>query len=330
MNVLCIWDVPQNLRDYFTQFLPEDINMIYPNPANEENFCKLAKTHEVEMIVGWRPTAELLAASPRLRFVQNPGAGVQHLTALFAQFPDVALANCHGNAYFTAQHAVAILMTLTNTVIQHHHFMQEGLWRNNMGTRENIPLRHNRIGILGLGHVGSQIAQFLSGFDVELIACKRSNLDDDYPNITKVFGQDDLAGFFSYCDIVIVTLPLTADTKQLIGKRELDLLGSDGLLVNMGRGEIIVEEALFHALQNGTIKGAALDVWWNERVKSLNGEKVYPYSLPFHTLDNIVMSPHRAASPMSDLKRWDPVIQNIIHLKTGQALNSLGNIKSGY
>ncbi len=330
MNVLCIWDVPKNLQNYFHKHLPSDINMIYPTEMDEASYCQLAREHKVEMIIGWRPTETLLASSNALQLFQNPGAGVQHLTQLFSKFPHIKLANCHGNAYFTAQHAVALLLTLTNTVIPHHHFMSNGLWRNNLGTRENIPLRYRKLGILGLGHVGSMIAKFISGFDLEIVACKRSNIYKEYPHVSKVFGYEQLDEFFSYCDIVIVTLPLTDTTYELIGEKHFDFLGENGLIVNIGRGEIIQEEALYNALKNATIKGAALDVWWNEREPIEKDNKVYPFRLPFHQLDNLVMSPHRGASPMSDLVRWDPVIRNIIYLKAGLPLLNIVDIDHGY
>ena len=98
----------------------------------------------------------------------------------------------------------------------------------------------------------------------------------------------------------------------------------------MGRGEVIVEEALFQALKNKSIKGAAIDVWWNEKIRPVDNNPVYPYQLPFHTLDNIVMSPHWAASPMSDLDRWDDVITNIINLSEGMPLLNLVDINNGY
>jgi phosphoglycerate dehydrogenase-like enzyme len=167
-------------------------------------------------------------------------------------------------------------------------------------------------------------------FYSKLITCKRSNLDDKYPYIDKVYGYNDIEKFFNDSDIVISTLPLTDSTKDLIDIKLLKLLGKNGLFINIGRGATVVEKDLYNALVNYDIAGAALDVFWNEKDPNKADNKIYPYTLPFHELDNVILSPHRAASPMSDLKRWDPVIDNIIRLNENKPLINLINIKEGY
>lgn len=132
MNVLCIWDVPDKLRDYFSENVPKGINIIYPEVHNESTYIELAKKHNVKMIVGWRPTEELINASSNLKLLQNPGAGITHLLPLFEN-KKVKLANCHGNSYFTAQHGVALLLSLSNTIINHDKALREGLWRKDIG-----------------------------------------------------------------------------------------------------------------------------------------------------------------------------------------------------
>lgn len=329
MNVLCIWDVPENLRNYFSKNVPDGINIIYPTDHDESSYIELAKRYNVEMIVGWRPTEKLIKASNKLKLLQNPGAGVTHLLPLFRD-RDVKLANCHGNSYFTAQHGVALVLSLSNTIVNHDKAVRDGLWRKDINVRENIPLRNNVIGILGFGHVGQKVARFLSGFDSKLIACKRSNLDKEYLFINEVIGYENLNEFFRKSDIVISTLPLTESTKELINIKHLELLGENGLFINIGRGNTVVEKDLYDALDKNIIAGAALDVFWLEKEPIKKGNKIYPYNYPFHNLKNVVLSPHRAASPMSDLKRWDPVIENMIRLKENKSLINLVDVNAGY
>ncbi len=329
MNVLCIWDVPEKLRNYFSENVPDEINIIYPKIHNESSYIELAKKYDVEMIVGWRPTEKLINTSNNLKLLQNPGAGVTHLLSLFRD-SEVKLANCHGNSYFTAQHGVALLLSLSNTVINHDRAVRDGLWRKDIGIRENIPLRNNTIGILGFGHVGQNIAKFLSGFDSKLIACKRSDLDKEYLFVNEIIGYENLTDFFRKSDIVISTLPLTESTEDLINIKHFELLGKSGLFVNIGRGNTVIEKDLYDALDKNIIAGAALDVFWLEKEPIEEDNKIYPYTYPFHDLNNIVLSPHRAASPMSDLKRWNPVIENMIRLKENKSLINLVNVNEGY
>ena len=111
----------------------------------------------------------------------------------------------------------------------------------------------------------------------------------------------------------------------------MDTLGKESLLVNMSRGSVIGEDALFTALSTKSIAGAAIDVWYTYQPESDEMGKKYPYSKPFHTLDNVVLSPHRGASPMNDLFRWNEVIENITRFAKGQKnfLNQV-DLKRGY
>ena len=104
----------------------------------------------------------------------------------------------------------------------------------------------------------------------------------------------------------------------MIGANEINLLGEKGLLINAGRGEIVSEEALYNALKNKTIDSAAIDVWYDYDVEANEKGQKFPYQFPFYELDNILLSPHRAASPFDDLKRWDDVIENINKIAIGK------------
>ena len=104
----------------------------------------------------------------------------------------------------------------------------------------------------------------------------------------------------------------------MIKKKELELLGKNGLIINVARGDILDEECLYNSLKEGVIKGAAIDVWYDYSPKGDEEGKKYPFHFPFHMLDNVILSPHRGYSPFSDLLRWDEVIENITRMAQGQ------------
>ncbi|MHA2296214.1 MAG: hypothetical protein ACXADA_09345 [Candidatus Hodarchaeales archaeon] len=124
-TVLFIWEVRDQLQQYLInnlQDLKDQVKLIFPSSSSEEELLKL--TPSVDMMVGWRPTRKLLMTTNNLKLFFNPGAGVQHLVELFRevnQTNNVLLANGHGNSYFTAQHAVAMLLTLMNKIIPLFH-----------------------------------------------------------------------------------------------------------------------------------------------------------------------------------------------------------------
>ncbi|MFX0106225.1 MAG: NAD(P)-dependent oxidoreductase, partial [Candidatus Hodarchaeota archaeon] len=134
----------------------------------------------------------------------------------------------------------------------------------------------------------------------------------------KRYKFSQLNDFLRNIDTLIVAVPLTSLTNNLIKKNELGLLGSNGLIVNVSRGDIIDEESLFYALKEHIIEGAAIDVWYNYSPASNEEGKKYPFNYPFHSLDNIVLSPHRGYSPFNDILRWNEVIENITRMAQGR------------
>ena len=316
-TALFFWQVPERLQEYLKKGLENypQVNLLFPEDISQESLLELAP--EADIIVGWRPTREFLEAAIKLKLFINPGVGVQHLTELFKDITKtrkVTLVNGHGNTYFTAQHAVALLLALTNKIIPHHNWMKDGLWRRGDDYARSNPMRNRKIGLLGYGALNTKVHKFLSGFDVEFHVLKRDWSRErvvEFPTKIEKYTFGEFSKFLENIDILVVGVPLTTQTKGMIGRKELELLGSNSFLVTVARGEVVEEESLYLALKNKTIAGAAIDVWYNYRPEPDENGKKYPANYPFYELDNVILSPHRGASPMNDLKRWDEVIENI-------------------
>lgn len=321
-KVLFIWDVPEELREYLQQGLEDmpDLTLTFPSPAVEDEFYRHARVSNI--IVGWRPSLELLRAATDLELFINPGAGVQHLLESFRcinRERAVVLVNGHGNSYFTAQHAVALLLSLTNKIIPHHNWMVEGKWRRGDDYAKSLPLRWRKIGLLGYGAVNQKVHRFLAGFDNQFHILKRE-WKEEIQSPTKMvqYTPEQLHEFLKEIDILIIAVPQTDDTEGMLGEKELELLGENSLLVNMARGSVIEEDALYQALKERRIAGAAIDVWYNYQPDSDVIGRRFPFNRPFFELDNVILSPHRGASPMDDLNRWDEVTENIKRYATGR------------
>jgi phosphoglycerate dehydrogenase-like enzyme len=198
--------------------------------------------------------------------------------------------------------------------------MREGKWRTGDRDAISIPLRFRNVGFLGYGAINQKIHRFLSGFDIDFSILRKHWKKQKSPLPTDVekFEFSQLPEFLTNIDILFVAVPLTSLTKGLIKKKELKLLGKKGLVVNVARGEIIDEESLYGALKRKDITGAAIDVWYDYTPKSDGEGRKYPFHFPFHTLDNIILSPHRGYSPFSDLLRWDEIIENIKRIAMGR------------
>jgi len=319
ITVSFIATIPDPVRDYITEKLSDfdNIDLIFQPEHSKETISDLV--FNADILIGWRPSKELLSKALKARLFINPGAGVQHLLDLFREVNEereILLINGHGNSYFVAQHAVALLLTLMNKTVPHHEWMQEGKWRTGDNDAISIPLRFKKVGFLGYGAINQKIHRFLSGFDIEFSILRKhwNKQKTSLPTEAVRYDFTQLHDFLRDIEILIIGVPLTTITKKLIKKRELELLGKGGLVVNIARGDVIDEESLYDCLKDNVIMGAAIDVWYDYTPKSDEEGKKYPFHFPFHKLDNIILSPHRGYSPFSDLLRWDEIIENIKRL----------------
>jgi phosphoglycerate dehydrogenase-like enzyme len=335
-TVLFIWKPREELENYLRKGLEtvENLTLVFPDDESEELYLKHAP--DANIVVGWRPTREFLDTAENLRLFINPGVGVQHHLEPFSELVktrNIVLVNGHGNTYFTAQHTVALLLALTNKVVPHHNWMVEGLWRRGDSYGKSKPLRYRNIGLLGYGAVNQKVHRFLSGFNVNFFICRTSweGKAEKLPTPAKKYTTKELNKFLEEVDTLIVAVPQTPDTIGMIGQKELDLLGSDGLLVNIARGLVVDEDALYKSLSEKTIAGAAIDVWYEYRPEPDEEDRKYPFHQPFNELDNVVLSPHRGASPMDDLERWNEVIENITRFAQGRTdFLNIVDLKRGY
>ena len=131
-------------------------------------------------------------------------------------------------------------------------------------------------------------------------------------------------------DDLILCLPSTPETTGVLDAARLAALGA-GMVVNVGRGDLVDEDALFAALESGRLAGAGIDTWPRESEPVAQDGGRWPYARPFHTLSNVVLSPHRAASPFTDLDRWDDVLANLrTALAGGDAFVNRVDLGLGY
>ncbi|MFX0057323.1 MAG: NAD(P)-dependent oxidoreductase [Candidatus Hodarchaeota archaeon] len=331
IKVCFIDHIPESVQEYLKNKLNnvKNIELVFSREKNKKNILK--KVSDATIIVGWHPTKNLLKSANKMKLFINPGAGVRHLIEVFREINQerkVILVNGHGNSYFVAQHAIALLLALMNKVILHHDFMKNGIWRTGDKEGASIPLRFRKVGLLGYGAINQKVHKMLSGFEIELSILRRDWRKQKSPlsSIIKKFDYSQLKAFLREIDVLIIAVPSTSLTENMIKMKELELLGPNGILVNVSRGDVVNEENLYFALKNDIIAGAAIDVWYNYTPKANEEGKKYPYNYPFHQLHNIILSPHRGYSPFNDLKRWDEVIENI--LRISKARTDLVNVVS--
>lgn len=228
------------------------------------------------------------ARSVRAVFV--PFVGVDHLPAQVFIERGVRVFNSHGNARFVAERTLALLLCCTGKVLEYHQDLARGVWHGWAGkgifdTWDSIV--GNTAAVLGAGSIARWVARYLKMFDCKVICYRRRVTETPPEGFDAVYY--DLKEALQGADIVISTLPLTEETRGLLGKEELEWMKGK-ILVNVGRGEVIEEEALYHALKEGVLKAAGIDTWYS--YPAAGEESHMPSRFPFHELPNVVLSPH--------------------------------------
>ena len=256
---------------------------------------EIADAGDVAVLVAGRPSREHLEACSGLRAVVIPWAGVGAPTLeLLQDFPGVALHNLHHNAGPTAEHALALLLTAAKRVVPNDRRMRAHDWTDRGRDQRAVYLAGHRAVVLGMGAIGTRAAVLLRGIGMEVVGVRSRAAPGEWRDGFPVIGAYELHAVLAGARALIVCVPLTDATRGIVGADELALLGADGVVVNVARGPVIDERALFEALRDGVIHGAGLDVWY--RYPHADDETSPPSEHPFEALDNVVMTPHRAGS----------------------------------
>lgn len=176
------------------------------------------------------------------------------------------------------------------------------------------------LGLLGYGRIGRAVAQRAAAFGVTVLAVSRRQPVD--PRLAWAGAVGALEEMLPRCDFLVVTCPLTPATRGLLDARRLALLPRRGVLINVARGEIVDEAALYEALASGRLAGAALDVWW--QYPSPANPDVRPSRQPFHELPKLLMTPHVSGWTEAMLdRRWQVIAANLDRLARGEPLANI-------
>jgi len=250
-----------------------------------------------DVLVDGRPSRAQIEACPDLRALIVPYAGIPAETRglLLTDFPDLAVHNLHHNAAAAAELAVALLLAAAKTLLPADRALRTGDWRTRYDGLPTILLEGKHVVILGLGAIGARVAETCQAFRMDVSAVRR-HVDRPTPPGVEVHSPETLRKLLPQADVLILCLPLTPKTDGLIGARELALLRPSAVLVNIARGAIVDEEALYRALADRRLAAAGIDVWYRYPKTPEERANTPPSRFPFHELDHVVLSPHRGGA----------------------------------
>ena len=232
---------------------------------------------------GTRLTADLIARGSRLKVIGRAGVGVDNVDVEAASQRGIVVANAPQSTVISAaEHTIGLLLALTRRIPQAHAVLKEGRWER--GSFGGLELADKTLGLVGFGRIGQQVARRARGLEMRVLAF------DPYvaPERFRELGAEraeTLDALLAESDFVSLHATLTPESRGLIGREQIAHMRDGARLVNVSRGELVDEPALVEALESGKLAGAALDVFSEE-----------PYTGPLLALENVVVTPHLAAS----------------------------------
>lgn len=288
-----------------------DVGDALASPVEAEHFAS------ADVIVGIKLDASM--PQPRqLRLYHAPSAGTDavDLALMPAQ---AALCNCHGHEDAIAEYVFAALLTRHVPLAQADADLRRGQWTYWAGRPKALrtELGSQTLGLLGFGHISKAIAARAKAFGMRVHAANRSNIDSAH--VDSAFALSDLHAFLSSVDIVIVTLPLTPQTQGLVDAAAFQAMRPGAWLVNVGRGPVVTEQALYDALRSERLGGAVIDTWYQYPTPAQ--AECAPSKLGFAALPDVVMTPHMSGWTAGTVHRRQlTMADNISRLATGRPL----------
>ncbi len=301
LTVHLMYEYTPDVVNYLRTQLAQNIQLTVGEGEEAESDCHI--------LVGGRPTPELIAAKKNLRALIVPWTGIPPLTRrLMLDFPHISLHNIHHNSIPVAEMTLSLLLAAAKNVIPYDEALRRGDWSMRyQPPTQSMLLFDKHVLILGYGAIGRLVAQMCQSFGMHIMAVRRNIAARERDGFAdEMHPADQLQRLLPRAQAVIVTLPLTPHTEGLIGAYELSLLPVGSILVNIGRAAVVDEAALYEALKSRRLGAAGLDVWYNYPEDEESRTNTLPATFPFWELDNVVLSPHRAGhAAETDTYRMD-------------------------
>ena len=287
INIVVTFKVDDQQRKLIESSM-KNVDIKYLKDYDENRYLNLLK--EADVLLAWNPSWELktikINSLTNIKFVQLLSAGYDHVD--FSMFPQECKIASNNGAYAEpmAEHILAMILSLAKKLFINHKKLSEGEF-NQLSV--NVSIKDSIVGILGFGGIGKKTTKLLRPFGSKIYALNSSGKTEE--RVEFIGTLNDLDFILENSDIVIISLPLIDETKNLIDKKELKLMKPNAILVNVARGQIINEADLYEHLKTHPDFYAGMDAWWVEPFT----EGAFKLNYPFFNLPNILGSPHNSA-----------------------------------
>ena len=280
-----------------------------------------------EALLGLRWRRAWADGADGLKLVQALGAGVDAYE-LDALPIGCTLCNVYEHGTPIAEYVIGAMVMLTARLALADRRLRHGRWEGS-GRLDGAPhaeLAGQTVGLIGWGSIGREVARRAGAFAMQVRAIRARPQAGDATELDWVGGPQQLDELLAASDYVVVGCPLNEQTRAMLDATRLALMKPGAYLINVARGEVINEAALFAALHSGRLAGAAIDVW--HRYPDNSAQTLLPSALPFHELENVLLTPHLSAWTESMIeRRWTKIAANLDALAEGRQLENVVTLR---
>jgi len=308
MKVLLIWPATPAQVSRIRRHIPENVELVITPKrpylgryeCDPDDMMELAQ--DVDAIMGWAYIpVKVLETAKNLKFIAYLHVGCDQLDFPTLRSRGIQLSNVAGaNKVAVAEHAFAFVLALAKRLLPNHQAVVEARWQPWWEPEfASIELAGKTMAIVGLGSIGEEVAKRAKAFGMRVLGVKRDPTRHA-GNADAVFRAEDLLEVLPQADFVVLTVPLTRQTRKFFSEKQLRAMRSTAYLINVSRGALVHEEPLARALREGWIAGFASDLWWEypDRMPSSYHFSV-PSRLGVHRMPNVLASGDRAANVMA-------------------------------
>ena len=282
------------------EYAPADFEIVvHPIDTDDEKKISLVGDADFLLLFPGRLSGAVLKAAKNVKLIQLVSAGFDELDLELCRKLGIQVANNGGtNAQDVAEHTVALILGVYRRLVDLDTFARTNRWDELEIGLSTHTISGKTVGIIGLGHIGRQVARLLRGFGAYLIY---NDVEEAQPELERELriSRLGLVELLQTSDIVTLHVPLTEQTRHLIGRRELSHMKTTALLINTCRGQVIDEQALTSILKENRIMGAGLDVL-EEEPPDINH--------PLLSLENVLITPHVAGVTLDTWRRRSEII----------------------
>ncbi|HWH49759.1 MAG TPA: 2-hydroxyacid dehydrogenase [Burkholderiales bacterium] len=268
------------------EFLKTSWTIVVADSSNRDDMARKLEDADAHVSMNWPAD---MPPAPRLRLLQLPGAGTDDI-AFEAVPPQAAVCNVYEHEIGIAEYIFSAMLQWAVGIPRMDAALRRGQWYgSHLSGPRHDELYGKTVGIIGYGRIGREVARRARAFSMKLLACSRTPRGAD-EFVESVGGMNHLPELLRASDFVVLALPLERSTIGVIGPRQLAGMKRTAVIINVARGALIDERALFEACRDRRIGGAAIDTWFKYPAEGqLVGE---PSNLPFRDLENVIMTPH--------------------------------------